>query len=79
MLHICADACFDSLDAGIAFLREATQKIDSLAQDSFRIDKTLTLYLRIAVIRGLNQRVSHDFYVAFWAMRLMDRQTNGPG
>jgi nucleoside 2-deoxyribosyltransferase len=35
MLHICADACFDSLDAGIAFLREATQTMDSLPQDSY--------------------------------------------
>lgn len=25
MLHVCADACFDSLDAGMAFLREKTQ------------------------------------------------------
>jgi nucleoside 2-deoxyribosyltransferase len=29
MLHICADACFDSLDAGIAFLREETVKTHS--------------------------------------------------
>jgi nucleoside 2-deoxyribosyltransferase len=35
MLHICADACFDSLDAGIAFFREATQTMETLPQDPY--------------------------------------------
>ncbi|RZU39144.1 hypothetical protein [Edaphobacter modestus] len=34
MLHICADACFHTLEAGIAFLREETRTMDSLPKDS---------------------------------------------